>query len=89
MSLNIKNERVHDLARQAAEVTGKTMTSAIEEALMKLLDGYGVAVVDARRQQRVDMVTQLLTRVDVELARTTPGAIARVDDLYDEAGLPQ
>ncbi|MGH3425128.1 MAG: type II toxin-antitoxin system VapB family antitoxin, partial [Nocardioidaceae bacterium] len=37
MSLNIKNERVHDLAREAAQRTGRTQTSVIEEALAQLL----------------------------------------------------
>ena len=31
MALNIKNEHVHQLARQAAELTGKSQTAAIEE----------------------------------------------------------
>ena len=37
MSLNIKNERVHELAREAARRTGKSQTRVIEEALEKLL----------------------------------------------------
>ena len=41
MSLNIKNERVHALAREAARVTGKTQTGVIEEALERLLKEYG------------------------------------------------
>ena len=35
MSLNIKNERVHALAREAARITGKSQTGVIEEALEK------------------------------------------------------
>jgi antitoxin VapB len=42
MGLNIKNERVHRLAREAARVTGRTQTGAIEEALVKLLREYDV-----------------------------------------------
>ena len=33
MSLNIKNERVHELAREAARRTGMNQTSVIEAAL--------------------------------------------------------
>jgi len=40
MGLNIKNERVHDLARRAARVTGLSQTSVIEEALVDLLQKY-------------------------------------------------
>jgi antitoxin VapB len=37
VGLNIKNEHVHELAREAARRTGKSQTSVIEEALEKLL----------------------------------------------------
>ena len=37
MSLNIKNPRVHQLAREAAQRTGLTQTGAIELALERLL----------------------------------------------------
>ena len=37
MSLNIKNEHVHALAREAALLTGRSQTSVIEEALERLL----------------------------------------------------
>ena len=33
MSLNIKNEHVHELAREAARRTGRTQTGAIQLAL--------------------------------------------------------
>lgn len=38
MSLNIKNERVHDLVREAARRTGKSQTSVVEEALRRYLE---------------------------------------------------
>ncbi len=37
MGLNIKNEHVHALAREAARRTGRSQTSAIEAALTRLL----------------------------------------------------
>lgn len=37
MSLNIKKERVHELAREAAAVTGQSQTSVIETALERYL----------------------------------------------------
>ena len=37
MSLNIKNERVHELAREAARRTGQSQTGVIEQALERLL----------------------------------------------------
>lgn len=55
MSLNIKNPHVHELAREAARVTGKTQTGAIEEALERLLLAYGADPVRARAQAKVDL----------------------------------
>ena len=37
-TLNIKNERVYELARQLADATGASMTSVIESALEEKLD---------------------------------------------------
>lgn len=79
MGLNIKNERVHALAREAAAMTGGTQTSAIELALERLL-----AELTAQR-----------TRADIDsLVRDLQQDIDRrgglgADGLYDEAGLPR
>lgn len=89
MSLNIKNERVHALAREAARVTGKTQTSVIEEALVKLLAEYGVDPVAADRERRMDVVRQI--QIEVQNLPETEGddRIRCEDDLYDpETGLP-
>lgn len=87
MSLNIKNERVHALAREAARVTGKTQTGAIEEALEQLL---------ASRAQGEVQASELKTaRITAAVERWRETASDRVDwsfdaeDLYDsETGLP-
>ena len=88
MSLNIKNERVHALAREAARITGKSQTSAIEEALVRLLRDYGADPVEAERQRTVDTVMRLAAeyRAASELLVGVP---MTVEDLYDEeTGLP-
>jgi len=90
MSLNIKNERVHELAREAARVTGKTQTGAIEEALVKLLEEYGENPGELVRTRRL---TRLLAVIDS--ARALPGPPPdtfpmTIEDLYDpETGLPR
>lgn len=85
MSLNIKNERVHELARRAASVTGKTQTGAIEEALERLLadrDDPEIA-----RQARIDLLWQ---EISVDTSDADRAATRRaMDDLYDDAGLPR
>lgn len=89
MGLNIKNERVHDLAKRAARVTGKTQTGAIEEALLRLLEAYGADPEQERVATKIDLVHAI-----VERYQQAPGsagrAIRTVEDLYDEAaGMPR
>lgn len=79
MSLNIKNERVHALAREAARLTGKNQTSVIEEALEKLLAELSHAKETQRRHD-------LIRAIQADLA-STPAGIT-IEDLYDEDGLP-
>lgn len=83
MSLNIKNERVHRLAREAARRTGTTQTSVIEQALQRLLDELD----DARPAQRSAEVTRILADVDRRLSDDDRSRMTS-DDLYDEHGLP-
>ena len=83
MSLNIKNPRVHDLARQAAARTGRSQTSVIELALRQLLDGLPTDDAASGRT-RVDAI---LADLDVHLGRHDLTVLDH-DDLYDDAGLP-
>lgn len=85
MSLNIKNERVHQLARDAAARTGLSQTSVIEEALLQYLRSLDDDK-DAKRR-RVD---EILAMFDARLTDEDRAAMGRdLDDLYDEAGLPR
>jgi antitoxin VapB len=86
MSLNIKNERVHALAREAARRTGKTQTSVIEEALTRLLADLEAPEADERLGQ-VDLV---LARVDAVMTDEIRAAVRRdLDEMYDDSGLPR
>ena len=38
MSLNIKNEETHRMARELARLTGESMTAAVNEAIRERLD---------------------------------------------------
>ena len=38
MSLNIKSRDVHELAREVADITGETLTTAVKEALRERLE---------------------------------------------------
>jgi antitoxin VapB len=83
VSLNIKKQRVHELAREAAARTGMSQTSVIEAALEQYLRQTAHPADDERR----DRVDAILRDID---ARMTPEIRAGLtaDDLYDEHGLP-
>lgn len=84
MALNIKNERVHALAREAARRTGKTQTAVIEQALEELLARARAADEDEERWRRV---RRTLAEFDKRLAGKP---LMDVNDLYDaETGLPR
>jgi len=89
MSLNIKNEAVHDLVRCLAELTGQSQTSAVEDAVRRRLDelrGAEDAAI-ARRRAAIDRA--------VDSFREVAGAFswadyeAAVDEMYDENGMPR
>lgn len=89
MSLNIKNERVHELAREAAQVLGTTQTSAIEEALRLLLRERGADPDESLRTARLQRLLRMGERFRREEAGG-PSGVRRIDDLYDPAtGLPR
>lgn len=89
MGLNIKNERVHDLARQAAEALGTSMTGAIEVALTRLLADQGVDPEERRRREKSERVRATLARIHALLAEVPPENQFTIEDLYDpETGLP-
>lgn len=86
MSLNIKNERVHQLAREAASRTGLSQTSVIETALLAYLRSLDDDK-DAKRR-RVD---EILAVFDARLSDQDRAEMtAFMNDMYDEAtGLPR
>lgn len=83
MGLNIKNERVHTLARDVARRTGRTQTSAIELALSRLLEKLDREEGQAARRERV-----LATVSDMQARVARSDVDLTTEDLYDEAGLP-
>ena len=80
MGMNIKNERVEQLARSLATETGQSITSAIEQAL----EG------EIRRLRLNDDFASRKARIKEILRRsgpTPPGLTSDHSDLYDERGL--
>lgn len=86
MSLNIKSERVHSLAREAARVTGKSQTGAVEAGLELLLSTQGHDPVATERARQLDVLRSISLAWDPHEA---DARVSEVDDLYDEqTGLP-
>lgn len=87
MGLNIKNERVCALAKQAADEFDMTQTSVIERALEEYLAAHAAEQRRATRRARMEStLTQmraLLTEQDLAEMQ------AFHEGLYDEAGLPR
>ena len=80
MALNIKDESVHEAAKQIAKITGESQAQAVATAVNERL----------ARLQVDDLATRLLAIGHKTASRMSP-ATKRLDHgalLYDERGLP-
>lgn len=87
MSLNIKNEEVHDAVRELARMLGVSQTSAVEVAvrakLAELDEERQRADRERRIRQAVAELQQAFKDADTDLWQV-------MEDLYDpETGLPR
>jgi antitoxin VapB len=84
MSLNLKGEETHRLARELAELTGQSMSRAVTEALRHRLD-------DLRSHQGGGLAERLLAigRDCASRLREPYRSADHGDLLYDERGLPR
>ncbi|HVA90992.1 MAG TPA: type II toxin-antitoxin system VapB family antitoxin [Chloroflexota bacterium] len=83
MSMNIKSDEAHRLARELADLTGESQTTAVTIALRERLERL-VA------EQPADLVARLLA-IGRDCARRLPEPYRSIDHgdlLYDEQGLP-
>lgn len=91
MALNIKNEHVHELAREAARRTGLSQTSVIERALEELLAQLDEPAETAQRRdaERRARTDRILAEVDALLTDEDRAAMGRaMEEMYDKDGLP-
>ena len=93
MALNINNERVCRLAKEAAERTGRTQVSVLEEALEHYLAELASAEAAREREvkDRLDRVQQIVAEFNEGLTDEDRAAIRRYldEEMYDEDGLPR
>lgn len=81
MGLNIKSERVHQMARQLAKETGLSMTAAVEQALEDQL-------LRIHRHQEREYRFKKIKEIVSKLPPPPPDVTSDHSDLYDEDGLP-
>lgn len=86
MGLNIKNERVHGLAREVARRTGVTQTGAIEDALQRRLDELTAEDHEAARRRRL---MRLMDEIESDTTAEERAETQReAAEMYDDRGLP-
>ncbi|WEV78821.1 type II toxin-antitoxin system VapB family antitoxin [Janibacter cremeus] len=89
MAMNIKNERVHELAREAARRAGTTQTSVLEAALEQYLEVLraedGTSGTAAKLVRARDIVHRMRSDMTDE---QRSGIRHDLEALYDEDGLP-
>ncbi|MDO5697106.1 MAG: type II toxin-antitoxin system VapB family antitoxin [Dermatophilus congolensis] len=84
MALNIKNERVHALAREAAQRTGQTQTSALEAALEMYLAHLDLKTREQDVKHRVDVVMNLVKEFNAHLTDEDRAAMKyEMEHMYD------
>lgn len=84
MSLNIKNDEAHLLARELADITGESLTTAVTEALRERLERL--------RRDRSGSVAKRLLAIGRDCAARLKEPYSTIDHdalLYDERGLPR
>jgi len=84
MSLNIKDEETHRMARELARLTGESLTAAVNEAVRERLE-------KVRGSSRKSMAERLMEiGKDCASHLKEPYKSMDVDELlYDENGLPK
>lgn len=90
MSLNIKDERTHDLVRELARRTGTSQTAAVREAVRARLAELGGTDADPELANRRDRARAVVADFRQALTPQDRERILRADDwLYDDDGLPR
>jgi hypothetical protein len=85
VSLNLKNQRAHELAAQLSELTGETLTTTVIRALEERLEQ------ERRRRGQKTTAERILEFAD-RFARGMPRSCGSADHaslLYGEDGLPR
>lgn len=84
MSLNIKKEATHRLARELAHITGESLTTAVDEAIRERLE----RVRGDSKEKTLERILKIGRECAVHMKEPYK-SIDHGDLLYDEEGLPK
>ena len=88
MPLNIKKKETHDAARRLAELTGESLTEAVDKAVRERLDR-----IKAHKTVDKEELWRKVRQMQEDLANAPTYDDRSVqeimDDMYDEYGLPR
>ncbi len=93
MALNIKDDQIHDMAKELAKLQGSSLTDAVRGALRAALDRKRLAT-DHEAQERLARLLEIVRRFNElpdspDAPPITPDRPASDHSwLYDENGLP-
>jgi antitoxin VapB len=82
MGMNIKSDEAHRIAKEIANHTGETLTSAVVTALKERLERLKRKANFEERKARIEEIIR-------RSGPTAPGVTSDHSDLYDELGLPK
>jgi len=85
MSLNIKDEKTHRMARQLAKLTGESMTAAVGQAVQERLERV-------RKEKGTGGLAERLLKIGRECAAHLKEPYKSIDHgelLYDDKGMPK
>ncbi len=83
MSLNIKNDKAHRLARELASLTGESMTVAVSEAIRERLER-----VRGSKKEVIERIMKIAKECG-PLWKEPYRSIDHGELLYDEKGMPK
>jgi hypothetical protein len=87
MGLNIKNAETEKLITELAELTGKSKTAALTEAVRQQ-----IKAVRRGKRPKGELAAEIMRigRECADIIANTPGKMMKIEDLYDdETGLPK
>lgn len=88
MGMNIKDERVHAMAKELASRRGTSVTNAVRQALEAELTRTTAPGTDNVRSTKMEAIRQIQARFSELPIRDPRSSRELQDSLYDDQGLP-